>query len=201
MKCKQCPNEKVHALGLCRKCYDKKNKDKILRQHREWDRNNPEKIKATKDKERFGGNRQLALERDNFQCQDCGMTQEQHLNSFGQGLTVDHIDGKGRCSKVKNHKLENLRTQCCRCHPIKDKPMYMKRRWGDLIKQDDSDWKYPKIRYLVEIEIKKGLGVQDAKRKVSEDTGMGFSLIDHRYYMKKPTTSKTSKRSEDKNAE
>ena len=176
---------------------------------KEWRKNNPEKVKAYRkaylkehseelktyaiewrDKKRFGGNRLLALQRDNFQCQDCGMTEKEQFKLFGRGLTVDHLDGKGRCSNIKNHELKNLRTQCSRCHPIKDKPMYMNRRWGDLIKQDDSDWKYPQIRYLVEDEIKKGLGVQEAKRKVSEDTGMGFSLIDHRYYMKKTCSSR-----------
>jgi len=159
----------------------------------------PEKIKqqarAASDKIRFDGNRQKALERDGFKCQDCGMTEKEQIELFGRGLTVDHLDCKGVCSKVKNHKLENLRTLCHRCHPIKDKKMYMKRRWGELVEQDDSGWKYPRIRYLVEDEIKKGFGVQESKRIVSKNTGMGFSLVDHRYYMKK-TTQKTSEAKE-----
>jgi len=31
--------------------------------------------------------------------------------------------------------------------------------------------------------MKKGVGVQEAKRIVSKNTGIGFSMIDHRYYM------------------
>ena len=194
--CLKCKCIGTHALKLCRRCYDEKNKDKILRQHREWDRRNPEKIRAARDKERFNGNRQKALERDGFKCQDCGMTEKTQMELFGRGLTVDHIDCKGVCSLIKNHKLENLRTLCHRCHPIKDKKLYMKRRWGRLVEQDNSDWKYPQIRYLVEAEINKGSGVQESKRIVSKNTGMGFSLVDHRYYMKK-TTPLTSSKSED----
>ena len=57
---------------------------------------------------------------DNFICIKCGMNQEQHIILFGRGLTVDHIDGKGRNSKEKNNNLNNLQTLCLRCHGKKD---------------------------------------------------------------------------------
>lgn len=77
-------------------------------------------MKGDKREYLFGGNRQKALERDNWQCVECGMNQEQHIVIFGRSLTVDHIDGKGRNSKNPNHRLFNLQTLCCRCHGLKD---------------------------------------------------------------------------------
>jgi hypothetical protein len=137
------------------------------------------------DKQMFGGNKQKALKRDNFKCQECGMTQEEHIKLFIFQLIVHHIDGAGRRSEKPNNKIDNLITLCVRCHARVHREREMKSKWGDLIKQDDSIWKYPKIRYLVEDEINKGLSVKDAKIKVSKETGMGFSLVDHRYYDKK----------------
>ena len=106
---------------------------------------------------KFGGNRLKALERDNFKCQDCGMTQEEHIKEFGRDLNVDHIDGNGRCAKVKNHKLKNLKTTCSRCHPKKDKVLYMKSKYGNLLKQDNSEYRFPKIRKILHNK-KKRLG-------------------------------------------
>ena len=73
------------------------------------------------DIEHYGGNRQKALERDHWTCQICGMSQEEHIYRWGRGLTVDHIDGQGRYSKVKNNDLNNLQTLCLSCHGRKDK--------------------------------------------------------------------------------
>ena len=69
-----------------------------------------------KDRRLFGGNRIKTLERDNFQCQECGMTQEQHFILYKTGLAVHHIDEKGFGSKNKNNNMENLITLCFRCH-------------------------------------------------------------------------------------
>lgn len=73
------------------------------------------------DEIEFGGNRLKVLERDNWQCRNCGMTNEQHIIIFGRGITVDHIDGNGRYSKIKNNNLQNLQTLCLRCHGKKDR--------------------------------------------------------------------------------
>lgn len=73
-----------------------------------------------RDKKRFGGNRQIILERDNWECQKCGMNNEQHILIFGRSITVDHIDGNGRYSKKPNNEISNLITLCLRCHGKKD---------------------------------------------------------------------------------
>lgn len=59
---------------------------------------------------RYGGNYYIALERDNFTCQECGGKDK---------LCVHHIDGKGRNTKKPNNKLFNLITLCKSCHPRK----------------------------------------------------------------------------------
>jgi len=50
-------------------------------------------------------------DRDNHICQNCGMTEEEHLIVLGYVLTVHHIDyDKDNCSK------ENLLTLCSNCN-------------------------------------------------------------------------------------
>ena len=95
----------------------------------------------------FGGNRIKVLERDNYTCVTCGMTNEEHKKKFGYGITVDHIDGKGVYSKVKNNNLNNLQTLCSHCHGLKDcsrspntkpKPIWQMDNKGKKVKLFDS---------------------------------------------------------------
>ena len=79
-----------------------------------------ERNEQFRDKQMFGGNREKALNRDSWTCQHCGMSQEEHMYKWKRSLTVDHIDGQGRYSKVKNHSLDNLITLCLSCHGKKD---------------------------------------------------------------------------------
>lgn len=108
-------NKKVKQKIAFKKWYSKiKNKERIRK-----------KVARQLDIKRFGGQRQFILERDNWTCQECGMSQEQHIFLFDRGLTIDHIDGEGRKSKNPNNNPDNLRTLCLRCHGKKD----IKRRY------------------------------------------------------------------------
>jgi len=50
-------------------------------------------------------------ERDNYKCQNCGMTQEEHYVIYGRDIEVHHIDyDKQNCNK------ENLITACKQCN-------------------------------------------------------------------------------------
>ena len=80
---------------------------------------------AKKDRARFGGKRKIILERDNYQCVECDMTQKEHWVTWGKSLTINHIDGNGRNSVVPNNDLNNLETLCLRCHGKKDGPRWM----------------------------------------------------------------------------
>lgn len=73
-----------------------------------------------RDDYHFGGNRLKVLERDGYRCRRCFMSMAQHIEKWGCELTVDHLDGKGRNSKVKNHDINNLITFCLQCHGKKD---------------------------------------------------------------------------------
>ena len=71
---------------------------------KQWRKDNPKKIKAYRkmkkelypekirqqsksgqDKFLFNGNREVALERDNWTCQECGMSQEKCIVMFNYG--------------------------------------------------------------------------------------------------------------------
>ena len=103
--------------------YYKKNKDRLDKYKKEWERNNPEKERSysnnSSERRRFGRQREIILERDNWQCQECGMSQEQHIILFNRGLIIHHKDGKGSNIKNRNDKnndIDNLQTLCLRCH-------------------------------------------------------------------------------------
>lgn len=179
-------------------------KKTAAQQSREWRKKNPERVKAyakkymkthkeeilergriTRNKIYFGGKCDEIFERDNWQCQECGISTEQSILLFNRRLMIHHIDGKGESEEETNNDSDNLITLCCRCHCRHHLKQREKERWGELLDQDNSEWKYPKLRKLIEKEIKSGVGVQEAKRIVSKNTGIGFSMIDHRYYMKK----------------
>lgn len=84
----------------------------------------------------FGGNKQKVLRRDNWTCQECGMTNEQHILLFGRTINVHHIDGKGRNTKKSNNEIKNLITLCLRCH--RDKHLRGKtKKIDDRIDFDD----------------------------------------------------------------
>jgi len=55
--------------------------------------------------------RESIRQRDNYKCQNCGMTQEEHLIVIGRVLHVHHIDyNKQNCKEV------NLITTCLSCN-------------------------------------------------------------------------------------
>jgi hypothetical protein len=50
-------------------------------------------------------------ERNNYECQNCGMTEKEHLVIYGETLHIHHIDyDKWNCKK------NNLITLCCKCN-------------------------------------------------------------------------------------
>jgi hypothetical protein len=78
--------------------------------------------KAWRDKYYFGGNREIAIQRDGEKCVHCGMTRQEHKAKYGCDITVDHIDGNGCLvpKEKKNNALDNLQTLCYSCHRRKD---------------------------------------------------------------------------------
>lgn len=115
--------------------YLENNREKVRNNRNQWKRNNKEKESLSKrnwyqrdlennrkiilekdHKRKFGGMRDKVLERDNWECQKCGMIQEQHIILFNRALSIHHIDGNGCNSKTPNNNIDNLQTICIRCH-------------------------------------------------------------------------------------
>lgn len=52
-------------------------------------------------------------ERDNFECQLCGISEKQSIINYGRVLSINHINfDKNNCSK------DNLNSLCCMCNSI-----------------------------------------------------------------------------------
>ena len=185
-KCKDCKKDKpLFVKDLCRGCYDNKNRERINKQKKDWYRKNPEKAEKIRDKMRLNGLRQAVYERDDFECTKCGMSQEQHLVLFNKKLIIHHEDDNGRLSNIPNHEIENLLTVCFRCHNSIHKVRTKKDKFQGLLEQDDSDYRYPKIRELL-IEKKKKLGtITKAKKELAEDMGLSYHTVDHLHYERK----------------
>ena len=162
-----------------------KHKDRLNEERREWAEEHREERREQWDVSRFGGNRQEVYERDNFQCQHCGMTQEQHILLFDRKLHIHHVDGKGRHEKIPNSEIDNLITLCIRCHTKVHNKMNMERRWGDLLKQDDSEYLYPEIRKIIQSKKEKLGTLEKAKQELADELGVAFFNIDHKYYDRK----------------
>jgi len=67
----------------------------------------------------FRRNRQKALERDNYQCQHCGTTSEEHIEKFGWDLVCHHVYPTwvvGESDDKSIHALCNLTMLCESCH-------------------------------------------------------------------------------------
>ena len=184
--CKDCKQKKpLFVKDLCRGCYDNKNRDRINKQKKDWYKNNPEKAEKIRDKMRLNGLRQEVYERDNFECTKCGMSQEQHLLLFNKKLIIHHEDDNGRLSNTPNHEINNLLTVCFRCHNSIHKVRTKKDKFQGLLKQDDSDYRYPKIRELL-LEKKKKLGtITKAKKELAEEMGLSYHTVDHLHYERK----------------
>lgn len=66
--------------------------------------------------------RQEVLERDNYRCQRCGVTQFYHVEVYGFGLDVHHETPLKEFSDLKKaHHMDNLVVLCRTCHTKEDK--------------------------------------------------------------------------------
>lgn len=56
--------------------------------------------------------------RDGYECQDCGVSQDAHIDEYGRKLEVHHIRKAKSFDKddVRMHDKENLITLCKKCH-------------------------------------------------------------------------------------
>jgi len=124
----------------------------------EWQRNNRRDFKAkhgfsTTSNYGTGKKRKEILERDNYSCVQCGMTDEQHKEKWGRPITIDHKD-KNR----KNNGPENLQTLCLTCHGAKDQLPQLRVKKGpdyklEIMTMRNSGWTYQRIATALDMSI------------------------------------------------
>ena len=127
-KVKQCGG--LHyAKGFCSRhylsiSYYPKNREKITAYQRRWRKSHPGYSTPYMHKLRFGGLRELIIQRDGDKCRMCGMTRKEHYQEFGHDITVNHVNHDGRHLLEKNgynyNDLGSMETLCKRCHGHKD---------------------------------------------------------------------------------
>jgi len=61
--------------------------------------------------------RRKALERDGYECQDCGLTREKQREAYGKDLEIHHVTPiRTFNDTAKANQLDNLITLCTDCH-------------------------------------------------------------------------------------
>ena len=115
-------NDNQKFRSECKECkakrdknYYEQNKERVLRVAKKYYENNRERLlqyasehsDERKNRRRFGGNKYLVLERDNYTCQLCGSKEK---------LLVHHKDEENHTKNIPNHDIANLQTLCRGCH-------------------------------------------------------------------------------------
>lgn len=110
LECKKNVSIKAsRGSGLCRSCAFKGKRSSLYINGRGYKKYPKEFTESLKRKIRL---------RDNYTCQNCGMTNKQHLEKYKRTIEVHHID-----SNRNNCKEINLLTLCkhCNLRAIKDR--------------------------------------------------------------------------------
>ncbi len=167
-----------------RREYRRKNKGEYNRKAKIYRDNNKDKMKESWNKTMFDGKKDQVLERDNWECQVCGMSQEKSIELFNRELSIHHIDGKGAYipKEQKNNDINNLITMCMRCHKSHHMKLDQKKRFGNLLEQDDSEYRYPKIRDVLNERVKISGTLSRAKKELAKELGVSFWTIDNMCY-------------------
>jgi predicted nucleic acid-binding Zn ribbon protein len=109
-KNRQWQEQNIEHVREKRKELYRSNPELYKQQAKEWRVQNGErarqKVNDCHNNERFGGNRELVLERDGHKCVMCGRE---------DGLNVHHKDESGQSEKP-NNEPDNLETLCNSCH-------------------------------------------------------------------------------------
>lgn len=107
--CKEpdCKNEigiisALYGKGRCVFCANKGENNPSYFDGKGYEPYTPEFTRRLKEKIR---------KRDNYQCQNCGMTQEEHFIVYGRDIEIHHID-----HNRKNCNDDNLITVCKQCN-------------------------------------------------------------------------------------
>ena len=123
---------KIKNTGLCKLCKNKQDREYRKRNphisKNWWKKYKDEKgtteikkiQKRSQNRFRFGVSDKSEVVNENSRCENCGMTQTDHLEKWSLSLNIHHRDGKGRHNNNKgikpNNSIENLQILCQSCH-------------------------------------------------------------------------------------
>jgi hypothetical protein len=117
IKCRLCGTDDLRhrSWGYCEGCYSKSEifkeiqESSRLRNGHKWKTRQLEYYKQYRNLKALGGNKLTVLERDNFICVSCGMSDSDSQLNYKEHLRVVHI------KETNNHELTNLSTLCRKC--------------------------------------------------------------------------------------
>ena len=132
---------------------------------------------------RFGGLREIALERDQWKCQVCGRP----WDADSRSICVHHLD-----HNPKNNVLDNLATLCRSCHPIAHGPWSEERRrqHSEIMKRIGSG-KWMNGRTLSE-ETRDKIGAANHGHKHSPKSIEKMRQAKRDWWIKQPPERKTA---------
>jgi len=100
---------------------DRLKKNLYMKRYLEKNRARINKYKALYyNKKHFGLLKYEILDKNNWTCKICNMTNRKHLIRFDKNITIHHIDGNGRYSENPNNSPDNLEVLCLSCHAKED---------------------------------------------------------------------------------
>ena len=106
-------------------------------------------------------------------------------------LKMKDETGWAKKKSEKNNNMENLISLCVQCHMGIHRPsdkINKIKKYPELLEQDDSEWKYPKIREILFTKRNRLETLQEAKKELAKEIGLSFDTIDTYHYERKPTT-------------
>lgn len=104
--------------------YYQRNKEVLDAYRKKWAKTHPLNEKRMrsrkKEKEHYGGNRELILKRQGSLCLNCGLSERESILLYRVRLNIHHIDHKGRNVKYskRNHNPDNMIAICPGCHGL-----------------------------------------------------------------------------------
>jgi len=125
-------NNWKYGQGRCQSCASKRTwqiSDKIKNRNY-LDKNNPNYVDGRSNKPyplEFNDKLKFKIrKRDNYTCQKCGITEEEHLIVYGKVLSIHHIDyNKQNCEET------NLTTLCNECN---NRVNFNRKYWNKFFK-------------------------------------------------------------------
>lgn len=117
LRCRNCGTTSIrhHSYGYCLECYIKTDHFKAIQEASRLRNFHRWKVKQLKyqenyyNKKNFGGNRKKVLQRDDYKCVKCSLSDKEHRDKYGKSIYVVHLQS------TSDHSMSNMATMCQSC--------------------------------------------------------------------------------------